>query len=108
MRLKQCYGKLEALFPEYELNYVPKTEPETSGESAYISVAMLNGDSISVELNSAMTVFKLRAIVKEKLGVPLENQQLIYNGKEIKVSHEEDNAHQKVESILIFLHPIVD
>ncbi|XP_038050106.1 uncharacterized protein LOC119723497 [Patiria miniata] len=83
-RLKQCYCQLKALFPEYEPTFVPQTTAMASGERGYVSMAMLNGDSTSVELNPSMTVSRLREIVRQNLKVPLENQQLIYNGKEMK------------------------
>ncbi|XP_071798513.1 uncharacterized protein [Asterias amurensis] len=85
IRLKRCYSQLEAMFPECKLNYVPKAEgaPTLSGKG-FISLAMLNGDSASLQLNSGMTVSTLKVYVKSKLQVPLENQQLIYNGTELK------------------------
>ncbi|XP_022093808.1 uncharacterized protein LOC110980998 [Acanthaster planci] len=83
-RLKQCYYQLKALFPEYEPTFVPQTATVTTGETGYISMAMLNGDSTSVQLNPAMTVSRLKEIIRQSLKVPLENQQLVYNGKEMK------------------------
>ncbi len=72
------------MFPECKLSYVPKAEAATPFGKGFISLAMLNGDSASVQLNAAMTVSTLKTVVKSKLLVPLENQQLIYNGTEIK------------------------
>ncbi|XP_071798977.1 uncharacterized protein [Asterias amurensis] len=91
IRLKHCHSMLDAMFPEYKITYEPTLEADTAGEKGYISLAMLNGDSTSVELNAAMTVFTLRGIVKKELGVPFENQQLIYNGTEMK-EYTEDQA----------------
>ena len=86
-RLKQCHDQLRVLFPEYERTCVPsqKTDVESS-EGGHVSVAMMNGDSTSVQLKSAMTVAELRVIVESDLRVPPENQQLIYNGQEMKVN----------------------
>ncbi|XP_038049778.1 uncharacterized protein LOC119723301 [Patiria miniata] len=83
-RLKRCYCELKALFTEYKPTFVPQTAALASGERGYVSMAMLNGDSTSVELNPSTTVSRLKEIVREKLEVPLENQQLIYNGIEME------------------------
>ncbi|XP_038050107.1 uncharacterized protein LOC119723498 [Patiria miniata] len=82
-RLQRCYEQLNVLFPEYEPTSAPQTDTPT-GETGYVSVAMLNGDSTSVELKPTMTVARLREIVRKDLGVPPQSQQLIYNGTEMK------------------------
>ncbi|XP_067672832.1 uncharacterized protein [Haliotis asinina] len=75
---------LDEMFREYTTEFTPLVIPE-GGSQGVVRVAVLNGDSMTVNYRPSMTVLELKQAIQNKLKHDVQKQKLLYNDKEIKV-----------------------
>ncbi|XP_046352764.2 uncharacterized protein LOC124132734 [Haliotis rufescens] len=75
---------LDEMFREYTTEYTPLVIPEGASEGV-VRVAVLNGDSMTVNYRPYMTILELKQSIQNKLKHEVQKQKLLYKDKEIKV-----------------------
>jgi len=78
--LEQLYPPVQASADVEELQHCG-----TLSTDQRINIVMLTGDSVSLPLNPAMTVERLKAEIKKRFGVEEDKQQLLYSDRVLEV-----------------------
>lgn len=72
-------------FAEYKSTDVFVFETEDCKKSV-LRITVLNGDAAEIEFNDAWTVLKLMTEIKKVLKFDINEQRLLYSGRELAVS----------------------
>lgn len=55
-----------------------------AGANGQIFIKMLTGDSLAVDRNPQMTVAQLKELISAKQSLPVDQQRLVYQGKQLE------------------------
>lgn len=72
-------------FAEYKSTDVSVFETEP-GERKVLHVTVLNGDAAEIEFNESWTIMRLMTEIKKSMKFDINEQRLLYSGKELTVS----------------------
>lgn len=73
-------------FAEYKSTDVSVFETEP-GERNVLHITVLNGDAAEVEFNDSWTIMRLMTEIKKTMKFEINEQRLLYSGKELTVSY---------------------
>lgn len=74
----------DTLFSEYKSTDVSVFETEP-GERKVLHVTVLNGDAVEIEFNDSWTIMRLMTEIKKTMKFEINEQRLLYSGKELTV-----------------------
>lgn len=57
------------------------------GERNVLHITVLNGDTAKIEYNESWTILKLMMEIKKIMKFDINQQKLLYRGRELTVSH---------------------
>lgn len=72
-------------FAEYKTTDVSVFETEP-GERKVLHVTVLNGDAAEIEFNDSWTILRLMTEIKKIMKFEINEQRLLYSGRELNVS----------------------
>lgn len=72
-------------FAEYKSTDVSVFETEP-GERKVLHITVLNGDAAEIEFNDSWTIMRLMTEIKKSMKFDINEQRLLYSGKELTVS----------------------
>lgn len=70
------------------------------GQPMQIFVKNLNGQTSTVEVEETESVEDVKTKIREKLGVPAEQQVLVFGGKQLQDGHQINEYNIQAESTL--------
>lgn len=73
--------RLRYVFPA--VGDLPSAEKGRHGET--VNVSMIGGESCEVVYDRKMQIHHLKERIREKLGIPIELQRMLFNNKSIEV-----------------------